>query len=502
MSVTLFVLEKNREPTADSFTTAKRRKVIYAMTEHSKKQIRRQPRFQGIFDKEKYKEGMFDRQIPLSFVPVYEECRRYITEALDAGLDGRQLSDFEDELAKYMGLKYAVAVGSGDMALTLALRLAAEKLYGSSAGIYTPDGVGKGGTLQGRKVFCPDFSTADMVNPIVFEGGEPVFIDATDEGYGWGMSAEVLAMAFEKYPDVKIVLANHPYGFPGDVLGIRKLCWEHNALMIECVGEALGSSFWVPVNNEAGGTYGKTGILGDYCVLSFSKDGVLGSKGGAVLTSAFYDAEKARYWSDGAQADTPWLQHEELGQYCMMSELDAAMFRGRLAHLDEIIEKKKSIYDRYCEKLDGPLAYVIPAGDKTNPNYWLTCMRVADSHDCRETRDDRQYTYANLHGAAAPMEIYDALQAFGADCKPVYKPMSMQPVYRNHEHFTLDGAWRMYEDFANDNFSLRCDIAKEYYETGIVLPSSAEMTEDEQDLIIGIINACYDKAELKRGLWV
>ena len=472
------------------------------MTEFSKQRIRKQARFNGIFDTEKNAAGMFERHIPLSVLPVYEECKRYVDEALASGVDGGQRDAFEEELAGYMGMKYAVAVNSGDASLSLALRLAAEKLYGSSSGIYTPNGAGRGGALSGKKVFCPDLATVDMINPVVFEGGEPVFIDATDEGDGWGMSPEVLEQAFKKYPDVKIVIMNHPYGFPGAVMKIRKLCWEHEALLIECVGAAMGSSFLVPVDNDAGGSWGKTGILADYCVLSFEKDGALGNPGGAVLTHGYYEAEKIRYWADGAQADTAWTQHEELGSHCLMSDLDAALFRGRLIHLDELIEKKKKIYDRYVERLSSQLNYFIPKGENTKPSYWLTCMTAEDSHDFRETRDDRKYTYIDMYGTAAPMEICEVLQSFGAECVPVYKPMSMQPVYRNHEHFTLDGPWRMYEDFRVDNFSLRCDIAKNYYASGVVLPSDVSMTKEEQDKIIALIFACYDKAERKgRGLF-
>ena len=474
-------------------------KCILRMTVHGKKWIREQERFHGIFDKENYKDGIFCRRIPLSSLPVYSECREYVSQALDAGLDGTQTEAFEAELSQYMGLKYAIAVSSGDVALTLALRLAAEKLYGSSSGIYTPEGPGCGGSLKGKKVFCPDLSAADMVNPVVFEGGEPVFIDSSDEGFGWAMSPEVLSMAFIKYPDTKIVIMNHPYGFPGDALQIRKICFEHGALLIECVGEVLGASYWIPQKNEDGGIWSRTGTLGDYCVLDFEKEKALDTTGGAILTRSYYESEKVRYWADGAQADTPWNQHEELGRHCLMSELDAALFRGRLAHMDEILGKKKAIYERYAEKLDSTMAYVIPVGEDTEPSYWMTCMTVESNLQFLETRDDRNYTYKDLHGTAAPMEIYDALQAFHADCKPVYKPMSMQPAYKNSERFTLDGPWRMYEDFRHDNYSLRCDLAKEYYETGLVLPSDISMTEEEQDRIMDIIYACYDKPDLMRS---
>lgn len=471
------------------------------MTEVSKKWIREQERFKGIFDGNVYQEGKFQKRIPLSSIQIYDECREYMNQAMEAGFDGVQIDQFEKELAKYMGLKYAVAVSSGEAALHLALKLAAEKLYGSSTGISTPCGLGNGGSLYGKKVFCSDLTTADMVNPIVFEGGEPVFIDASD--MDWCMDPEVLELAFQKYPDVKIVVMNHAYGFPGDVLGISKLCFEHDALLIECVGEALGAAYWVGMDepDTGDGTWGKAGALGDYCVLGFGADQMMGPSGGALLTRDFYESEKAKYWATGAKIVTAWNQHEELGYDYVMDALDAAMLRGQLVHMDELIEKKKAIYERYYEKLEGALAYVIPARDGTKPNYWVTTMTCESNIQFMETRNDRWYTYQDLHGTAAPMEIYDALDAFDVASRPVYKPMSMQPVYRNNEHFTLDGAWRLYESFRNDTFWLRCDRARQYYESGICLPSDVGMTVEEQDKIIDIIYACYDKADLSRLAW-
>lgn len=473
------------------------------MTEARKKWIREQARFKGIFDRNVYKDGMFEKRIPLSSLVTYDEEREFIEQVFTAGFDGRQAEQFEEELAKYMGMKHAVTLSSGEAALHLALRLAAEKLFGSSAGILTPDGLGRGGSLCGKRVFCSDLTTSDMVNPIIFEGGEPVFIDSSDS-VDWSMDPEVLELAFEKYPDVKIVVMNHVYGFPGQALRIRQICYEHDALFIECAGEAIGAEYWVGKDepDAEGGVWAKAGALGDYCVLDFGKGKMIGQSGGALLTRDHYAAEKARYWASGAQASTLWNQHEEFGYSCMMDELVAAMLRGQLQHIDEAIEKKKRIYDRYFEKLDGSMAYVIPIQDGTKPNYWITAMTCESNIRFMETRNDRQYTYEDIHGAAAPMEICEALDAFNAESRPVHKPMSMQPVFRNHEHFTLDGPWRMYDNFRKDTFWERCDMAKQYYESGICLPSGAGMTEEEQDRIIEIICACYDRAELDRMAWV
>lgn len=489
------------------------------MTEYSEKWIREQARFQGIFDRNFYKNGKFTRKIPLSSVKMHAECREYANQALDAGLDGTQIQMAEKELSQYMGCKHAVLVSSGEAALRLALKLAAEKLYGSSTGIYTPKGPGKGGALQGKKVFCPDLTSANVANPVAFEGGEPVFIDATDEGFGWSMSAEVLEMAFLKHPDGKIVILDHVYGFPADGPGIRKVCREHGALLIECAGEAFGAEYLVsqerfmledhPANyfeehsedQSDGGVWRKAGSIGDYCVLDFGRGGMLGSSGGALLTHSCYEAEKAKYWASGARAATPWNQHEELGHDCLLGELEAAVLRGGLAHMDETIAKKQKVYETYAEMLEDSLAAIIPVGEGTRPNYWMTCMTSESSIQFMEVRNDRNYLYQDIHGTAAPMEIFDALRAFGAECGTVYKPMSMQPIYQNHEHVTLDGSWRMYEGFSQDGFAARCDLARAYYESGIVLPSDADMTAEEQGKIIEIVYACFNREKFVRREW-
>lgn len=525
-----------------------RRRLRLKMTEARKKWIRKQARFKGIFDRNVYPEGVFGKRIPLSSTVVYDEERVYIREALDAGLNGAQTERFEKELAAYVGLKYGVALSSGQAALHMALKLAVEKLYGSSTGLLMPGGLGRAGCLQGKRVFCSDLTTADMVNPIVFEGGDPVFIDSA-EGTDWSMDPEVLKLAFVKYPDVKIVVMNHVYGFPGQAAEIKRICDERGALFIECAGEALGAEYrvrkseaedagyraedakerfkedravgnecraekvkgWRNEDNafgneckaeadEADGSsiWVKAGSLGNYCVLGFGRDKMLGHSGGALLTRDAYSAEKARYWASGARAATLWNQHEELGYGCLLDELTAASLRGQLLHLDEMIARKKRIYERYYEKLDGAMACVIPAAEGTKPGYCVTAMICESNIQFQETRDDRKYTYEDIHGTAAPMEILEALEAFHVESRPVYKPMSLQPVFRNHEHFTLDGPWRMYESFWNDTFWQRCDMAKQYYESGICLPSDTGMTQEEQERVMEIICACYCSANFDR----
>ena len=495
------------------------------MTETHEKWVREQKRFKGIFEKGQ----MFHKEAAgLSSVRIYGEEREFVNQAFDAGFDGTQAEALGKEISQYIGRAWGVPLNSGTAAIHLALKLAGERIYGSASGISTPDGFGRGGALYGKRVFCPDFAPLESVAPVIYEGGEPIFIDCGDTD--WSMDPEVLELAFEKYPEVRIVIMNHAYGFPGRVMEIREICRRHSALLIEDCSESLGAEVWTGMGESGAeripqGTQGtesrdqgesaacggqsganpsediwrKTGSFGDYSVLDFGPGKIItGGGGGMLLTDDRYSAEKALYWANGARADAPWNQQEELGYSYRMSDLTAAAARGQLKHLDEAIEKKKAVYERYFDKLEGDLASMIPIGEGTRPNYWRSCMTCESSIGFMETRDDRHYTYTDQHGTAAPMEIYDALSAFHGACRPLYKPMSMQPLFRNYELVTLDGGRRSYQYFKEDTFLVRCHRAKQYFESGICLPSGVNMMEDDQEKVMEIILACYSGSSFNR----
>ena len=210
-----------------------------------------------------------------------------------------------------------------------------------------------------------------------------------------------------------------------------------------------------------------------------------------ILTDDVYSAKKAAYWASLAKARAPWNQHEELGYHYAMDGMTAAMVRSQFRHLSEHIAKKKEIYDRYLEKLNGDVIYMNPIGEGTEPNYWMPCMLSESNIAFRETRSGRDYTYTNQHGAAAPMEIYDALEAFGAESCPAYKPMHMQPLFQHCDQITLDGSRWTYQDFYQDDFWVRCNESKHVFEHGLCLPSDIRMTREEQERVIGVVNACF-----------
>lgn len=469
---------------------------ICGMTETHDNWIRKQERFDGIFEKGE----IFDKWVGRSTCCIYGEEKEFINQTLKAGFDGTQALALGRETAEYLGRAYAVSVSSGMAALHLALKLAAQRVYGNSCGTlmyesYMPGKFAGIGILSGKQVFCPDFTAPASVAPVVYEGGTPIFIDCGE--VHWSMDPEALELAFEKYPNVKIVVMTHAYGFPGQVMEILKICREHDAFLIEDCSESLGAEAgqYVPGTERKR----KVGSFGDYTVLDFAPGRIItGGAGGMLLTDDRYSAERAAAWADGARIDAPWNQYENLGYGYRMGELTAAVIRGQLKHLDEIIEKKRAIYERYCEKLEGDLAAMIPADEGIRPNYWMSAMVVESNIQFMETRDDRKYIYTDQHGTAAPMEIYDALSAFHAQCMPLYKPMSMQPVFQNCELVTVDGGRRAYRHLYEEDFLVGCHWAREFYERGLCLPSGTDMTEEEQEKVMEIILACYCRRNFKR----
>lgn len=392
-------------------------------------------------------------------------------------------------MAEYAGVKNVVALSSGTAAVHLAVKLAAEKIYGSSSGISTPDGLGAGGSLFGKRVFCSDFTAAATVNPVIYEGGEPIFIDASPDDCN--MDPQALELAFEKYPDVKLVVFAHLYGFPGQVDIIKSICEKHGALLVEDAAESLGAKY-----------KGKpTGSFGDYGIFSFHDNKIItGSSGGALLTSDSYSAYKAKKWSAQGCGTTPWEQHEEIGYNYRMSNVIAGIILSQWNHLEGHIAGKKCIYDRYADRLE-PLGVELNPYDAgvSEPNYWLSCMYLSENSLCAMTVSDQSYTYEKVHGRTCPMEILEALEAFGAEGRPVWKPMHLQPVYRNCEFISVDGARRSFDGYYSRMLE-RVDESSSLFEHGVCLPSDIKMTEEEQEWVIEIIYACFSGREFKRDL--
>jgi len=416
-----------------------------------------------------YTEGKFkpfEQKVWLASPTMHGEELEYITEAYNTNwmsTIGENINEVERLASEKIGTKFAVALSTGTATLHMAVKLAGERLYGRAK---MGDGV-----LKGKKVFCSDLTFDATVNPVVYEGGEPVFIDAEYES--WNMDPEALERAFRLYPDVKLIDLVHLYGTPARIDEIRKIADAHGALIIEDAAESLGASF-----------KGKqTGSFGDFNCISFNGNKIItGSAGGCYLTNEEEDAVKVRKWSNQSREPADWYQHTELGYNYRMSNVIAGVVRGQFGHLEEHIAQKKAIYHRYKEGLKDYPVTMNPIPDDREANFWLSCITVNKDAFCRHFRSDETVSYWPEHGKSCPTEIIGAIEGINAEPRPIWKPMHMQPMYMPNDFVIA----REEED------SIGNDVGRDIFQRGLCLPSDNKMTKEQQDRIIEVIKACFD----------
>ena len=416
----------------------------------------------------------FASKIWLASPTMHGDEQRWVKDAFDKNwitTAGENINEVEKQMSEYIGVNYAVGLSCGTAALHLAIRLAAEKLYGLPK-------VGHG-SLEGHKVFASDMTFDATVNPITYEGGEPVFIDTENDT--WNMDPAALEKAFEVYPDVKLIVVAHLYGTPGKIDEIKAVADKHGALIVEDAAESLGAIY-----------KGKqTGTFGDFAVISFNGNKIItGSSGGMLLCSEKADADKIRKWSTQSREAAPWYQHEELGYNYRMSNIIAGVVRGQIPYLDEHIAAKQRIYERYSEGLkDLPVTMNPFDAENSAPNYWLSCALIDGSAMAPMVRGEQDYLYKSENGKSSPQEILDALAMFNTEGRPVWKPMHMQPIYRSHAFVTANGSGR-----GQSNAYIAgtmTDVGADIFRRGLCLPSDITMTEEQQDVIIEIIHRCF-----------
>ena len=419
----------------------------------------------------------FEKKVWLATPTMHGEELQFVQEAIETNwvsTVGENINELEKMTAEYCGVKYAVALSAGTAALHLCMKLAGERLN---------PGAKPGRALEGQRVFCSDMTFDASVNPVVYEGGEPVFIDT--ERDTWNMDPVALEKAFEMYPDVKLVVLAHLYGVPAKMDEIVSICRKHGALIVEDAAEAMGAEYRGKTMS------GKCGSFGDYCAISFNGNKIVtGSAGGMFLSNDANDADKARKWSTQAREAAPWYQHEELGYNYRMSNIIAGVARGNMLHIDEHIAQKKAIFERYCEGLRGlPVTMNPYESDKATPNYWLSCLLIDEDAMCCQVRGEREALYRGEPGKSCPTEILETLAKFNAEGRPIWKPMHMQPIYRMNGFVTRSGSGR-----ARTNAYIAgeaMDVGADIFARGLCLPSDNKMTPEQQDVIIEIIRRCF-----------
>lgn len=416
----------------------------------------------------------FKKKVWLSTPTMHGPEMEYIKEAYDTNwmsTVGENINEVERIAAEKAETKYAVGLSCCTAALHLAVKLAGEKLYGKSAISH--------GALEGKYVFCSDMTFAATLNPVVYEGGIPIFIDTEEKS--WNMDPVALEKAFELYPDVKLVVYAELYGFPGRVDSIKQICEKHGALLIEDAAEAMGATL-----------YGKQcGSFGNYGAVSYNGNKIItGSSGGCLLLNDINVANKARKLSTQAREDAPWYQHEEVGYNYRMSNVVAGIIRGQYLYLEEHISQKKEIYERYKEGMKDLPIQMNPIMECTEPNYWISAMVIDKDYMCKQLRDDNKTLYIKESGKTCPTEILETLARYNAEGRPIWKPMHMQPMYRMHEFITCEGSSR-----AKTNAYIAgnvVDVSSDIFERGLCLPSDNKMTISEQNIVIEIIRSCFE----------
>ena len=420
------------------------------------------------------------QKVWLSSPTMHGDELRYMTEAYETNwmsTVGANINEVERQVAEMCGVPYAVALSSGTAALHLAVKLAARRVYGTSTGV----GAGRGGSLYGRVVICSDVTFDATVNPVVYEGGTPVYVDT--ERDTWNMDPEALEQAFRLHPEAKIVVLVHLYGTPARMDEIRAICDAHGAVIVEDAAESMGATYkGVP-----------TGSLGDWGVVSFNGNKIItGSAGGCLLCHTKEEADRARKWSTQAREAAAWYQHEELGYNYRMSNVIAGVIRGQLPHLQEHIAQKKAIYERYREGFaDLPVTMNPFDAGASEPNFWLSCLLVDADAMCPQVRGEREALYVPEPGKSCPTEILGAIASVNAEGRPVWKPMHMQPIYRTHPFVTREGDGRAASNayIAGDG----ADVGADLFARGACLPSDNKMTPQQQDVVIEVVRRCFGR---------
>lgn len=353
----------------------------------------------------------------------------YVAEAFETNWVaplGPNVNEFEKELAHRVGTSHAAALSSGTAAIHLGLKAL--------------------GVSPGDVVFCSTLTFSASCNPIIYEGATPVFIDS--EINSWNMSPNALRKAFEDYTP-KAVVVVHLYGQSADMDEIKAICDEHGVPILEDAAESLGATY----KGQASGTLGEIGIY------SFNGNKIITTSGGGMMISNHQaHIEKARFWATQAREAARHYEHKELGYNNRMSNVLAGIGRGQLQVLETRIQQKKAIFKRYEEafkEIEG--LNMMPIREYGEPNYWLSCA-ILDA-ECQ----------------IKPLDIILALEAENIESRPIWKPMHLQPIFKDYPYYM------------DDNHSVSEDV----FNRGLCLPSDTKMTIEEQEYVIEIIKSLF-----------
>lgn len=376
---------------------------------------------------------MDNTRIYLSSPTMHGDEQEYVKDAFDTNWIaplGPHVNAFEKEMAEYVGISHAAALSAGTAALHLAMRML--------------------GVTEGDIVFAQALTFSASCNPIMYEKAVPVFIDSEPDT--WNMSPEALEKAYEKYPNPKAVVIVHLYGTPAKMDELLAICKKHGTPVIEDAAEALGSTY----KGKMTGTFGTIGVY------SFNGNKIITTSGGGMLVAENEDyVKEATFLATQARDPAPYYQHSKVGYNYRMSNVCAAIGRGQLLHIEEHKKKKNTIYETYKEAFgDIDEITMNPMNHDGDANNWLSCISIHKA--CKVT----------------PYNIMDALLQDNIECRPIWKPMQLQPVFADCDFISVA---------ENHGVSISEDI----FNRGLCLPSDIKNTEVEMNRIISIIRGLF-----------
>ena len=383
-----------------------------------------------------------DKRILLSYPHMSGDELRLVKDAFESNWIaplGPHVDAFEKETAAYAGVKSALALSSGSAAIHLGLRLLDVK--------------------AGDIVFCSTLTFIASVAPAVYQNATPVFIDSDEET--WNMSPVALQKAFDdavktgKMP--KCVIVAELYGQPPKIDEICAICDKYNVPILEDSAEALGATY----DGRKCGSFGKVGVY------SYNGNKIITTSGGGMLLSddeAYI--EKARFWSTQARDAAPWYEHTEIGYNYRMSNILAAIGRGQMLHLEERIDRRRGIYQKYKQELEKiPGVKLMPETPNCRSIQWLTAITV-----------DKETTGKTF------MDVINYLNEMNIESRPVWKPMHLQPYFKERD-----------TKYFSHGEGVNGSVSDRLFNTGVCLPSASAMTDSEQEYVIEIIKGAVTR---------
>lgn len=345
---------------------------------------------------------------------------------------GPNVDGFEEDISSFLQTTekiYSAALTTGTAALHLALKLLS---------------VGSGDV-----VMVQSFTFCGTTNPVSYQGAEIVFIDSELET--WNMSPIALEKALHcyKHRSVKAIMLVHLYGMPAKMQEILSIAKKYGVPIIEDAAEALGSSF----KSQKCGTFGAMGVL------SFNGNKIITTSGGGALVSENKDyIEQARFLATQARDEAPHYQHSQIGYNYRMSNIIAGIGRGQMEVLNERITQRRANNRRYREFFDNVngITFQNEPSDDYFSNYWLTAIQIDP----------------NLTGGITREDVRLALDFENIESRPLWKPMHMQPVYKESKFYGTG-------------------VCEDLFENGICLPSGSNITDAEFDRIFSALSKIF-----------